>query len=201
MRVIAGQYRHRRLIAPPGVETRPILDRVKVSLFDWLGSRLAMPGRLPAVRVLDLFSGGGSLGIEALSRGASSCTFVECGKEALAALRRNLDELTIGPEAVICAGRAESARIASPGGHGFELIFFDPPYRLTDAYPNDGVLDGVLSRLGQDIDVARGALLLWRHAVGASVPTSFCDRWSNVECRAWGEMAITMYERREPVTA
>jgi 16S rRNA (guanine966-N2)-methyltransferase len=95
MRVVAGQFRGRRLQAPPGETTRPILDRAKVALFDWLGAQLSQPGDLPPIHVLDMFCGAGSLGIEALSRGVASCTFVEKDKEALQSLRMNLAQLGI----------------------------------------------------------------------------------------------------------
>src|ERR1044071_1403295 len=132
MRVIAGQYRHRKLLAPTGLGTRPILDRIKTALFDWLGARLALPGSLPPMRVLDLCCGGGSLGIEALSRGASYCAFVEHEQEAMRCLLQNLDGLHNGPpEARFYHGSAENIRIVPPPGGPFELIFFDSPYVMS----------------------------------------------------------------------
>src|SRR6185436_9956432 len=85
MRVIAGAYKGRRLVAPKGTETRPTSDRVREALFSILGDRV------DDARVLDLFAGSGALGIEALSRGAEQATFVDNAPPAIAALRRNLE--------------------------------------------------------------------------------------------------------------
>jgi 16S rRNA (guanine966-N2)-methyltransferase len=195
MRVIAGRFRGRRLLAPAGRTTRPILDRVKVALFDWLCSRLAEPGALPPLAVLDLFCGGGSLGIEALSRGAGYCAFVEVSEPAATALRENLQMLGIGPEATVAVGPAERVPIRSPDG-GFGLVFFDPPYPATADHRAGGILDRVLRRLGADLPLAAGALLVWRHASTAELPAEAAPGWRCVQRRTWGGMAVTLFERR-----
>lgn len=130
MRVIAGSFRGRTLEAPPGDTTRPITDRVKETLFNVLGHRLALPGQLPGVDTLDLFSGSGSLGIEALSRGARSCTFVERDPEALRCLRHNLRQLALAECCTVLAADAWRLRLPNPA-IPFGLIFVDPPYRDT----------------------------------------------------------------------
>src|ERR1051325_11217291 len=94
MRVIAGRLRGRPLAAPPGA-ARPVTDRVKETIFNILGHRFAQPGELPAVAVLDLFAGTGGMGIEALSRGATSCLFVERDRCTLRILSENLDKLKL----------------------------------------------------------------------------------------------------------
>src|SRR3954454_19834846 len=93
MRVIAGEWRGRPLKAPPGAATRPTSDRVREALFSILGARI------PGARVLDLFAGSGARGIEALSRGAGSATFVDAAAPAVAAIRANLGAL--GGEGVV----------------------------------------------------------------------------------------------------
>jgi 16S rRNA (guanine966-N2)-methyltransferase len=195
MRVIAGQFRHRKLVAPEGLDTRPILDRVKTALFDWLGARLALPGQLPPIRVLDLFSGAGSLGIEALSRGASYCAFVESDAAALDFLRRNLSELHIGSIAQIHGSPAETAALNGAPKAGFDLVFLDPPYRLSHEYSTGTLLDRVIQRLGRNIPVAADALLVWRHDRHDELPDLLGDGWRQVERRDWGTMAITLYQR------
>ena len=117
MRVVAGRLGGRRLRAPRGRDTRPTSDRVREALFSMLGP-------LDGARVLDLYAGSGALGIEALSRGAASALFVERDRRALAALRRNLDD--VGVEAEV---RNQDALrfIAHPEGV-FDLVFCDPPY-------------------------------------------------------------------------
>ena len=122
MRVVAGRYGGRRLTAPPGSATRPTSDRVREALFSVLG---------PAVqgaRVLDLYAGSGALGIEALSRGASSALFVDRSPRAVAAIRANLEAL--GIEAPVRRLEARAAlRSASARADAYDLVFLDPPYR------------------------------------------------------------------------
>ncbi len=123
MRIIAGAWRGRPLTAPPGQATRPTSDRAREGLFSMLQSRL---GSFEGLTVADLFAGTGALGLEALSRGAASCLFVEQDRAALDALKRNLDKLGAAPKADIRAGSVE--HMAAPR-QPFDLIFLDPPYR------------------------------------------------------------------------
>lgn len=196
MRVIAGLYRGRRLITPEGGRTRPILDRVKVGVFDWLGSRLALPGTLPPLQVLDIYCGAGSLGIEALSRGAAGCVFVDTDRPALACLKRNIEALGIGREARVLAFPAESLQLKPPAGGGFGLIFLDPPYVLNENLSPGSVLFRLLDRLGGFIAAAPGALLVWRHPDSCEIPDALTDGWVSSERRTWHRMAVTLFEYR-----
>lgn len=128
MRVISGQFRGRRLIAPRGQETRPTSDRVKEALFSMLS-------HVQDLDVLDLFAGTGALGIEALSRGAASVVFVERDPEALQALRANLHALHLQPpQAIVRAGDASATlKESALKGERYHLIFLDPPYRQAAA--------------------------------------------------------------------
>jgi len=123
MRVIAGRFGGRRLASPAGPRTRPTADRVKEALFSMLGS-------VEGASVLDLFAGTGALGIEALSRGASSATFVERDDAALKALRENLRALGLDSRrAQVRAVDVRSAlKQALREGERYELVFLDPPY-------------------------------------------------------------------------
>ena len=131
MRVIAGTHRGRRLTAPPGTDTRPTSDRVRESLFSILGP-------LDGARVLDLFAGTGALGIEALSRGAATCVFVDVDTRPV---DTNLEALGISAEV-----RRGTALSALKADDQYDLVLLDPPYRdaarlgpeLTEALP--GVL-------------------------------------------------------------
>jgi 16S rRNA (guanine966-N2)-methyltransferase len=125
-RVIAGRYGGRRLQAPPGAATRPTADRVREALFSILGDRTQ------DASVLDLFAGTGALGLEALSRGARTVTFVESAQPALACLRTNLTAL--GAEAeVVRADAVRWLRSASVASRQYDLVFLDPPYRRAGA--------------------------------------------------------------------
>ncbi|HEX7850110.1 MAG TPA: 16S rRNA (guanine(966)-N(2))-methyltransferase RsmD [Sphingomonas sp.] len=120
MRIIAGQWRGRPLVAPKGETTRPTADRTREALFSMLASRL---GSFEDLAVADLFAGSGALGLEALSRGAASCLFVEQDKPALDALRANIAKL--GAEGDI---RAQSVLALGPARAPLDLILMDPPY-------------------------------------------------------------------------
>ena len=125
MRVISGEAHGRRLSAPRGLLTRPATARVRASIFSRLASRLDLTG----ARVLDLFAGSGSLGLEALSRGAAHATFVDSSRAATAVIARNLGELGLAPRARIMAldfHRALADLAAAQ--ERFELVFVDAPY-------------------------------------------------------------------------
>ena len=122
MRVIAGEWRGRRLVAPPGQVTRPTADRTRETLFSMLVSQL---GTFEGLRVADLFAGSGALGIEALSRGAGHAIFVENEREALATIAANVASLTATERAQIVGGSAlRLPHIAVP----VDLLLADPPY-------------------------------------------------------------------------
>ena len=121
MRIIAGEWRGRRLHAPPGLDTRPTADRVRETLFSMLVSRL---GSFEGLRVADLFAGSGAMGLEALSRGAAFACFVESDSKAAAAIRANAAELGALDRVQILGGSA----LALPRSDPFDLVLADPPY-------------------------------------------------------------------------
>lgn len=121
MRVIAGIAKGRRLVGPPGMTTRPMQDRVKEAIFSSLASVVI------DADVVDLYAGSGSMGLEALSRGAASCWFVENDRRALVALQANVDAVGLGGTVV----RSDVVRfVQSHAPGGFDLGFVDPPYEL-----------------------------------------------------------------------
>lgn len=120
MRVITGSARGRRLETLPGDNTRPTGEKVKESLFSAI--QFDIEGR----RVLDLFAGSGQLGIEALSRGASGCVFVDKNTEAVQVIRRNLQHTNLSEKAQVLGTDALSY-LTRPGDR-FDLVFLDPPY-------------------------------------------------------------------------
>ena len=126
MRVIAGRYGGRRLAVPRGDAVRPTSDRVREALFSILGAGVQ------DTRVLDLFAGSGALGLEALSRGAATATFVDSAPRAIAALRANLAALDAEGE-VVRADALRWLRTASAAARQYDLVFLDPPYRRAPA--------------------------------------------------------------------
>jgi 16S rRNA (guanine966-N2)-methyltransferase len=122
MRIISGQWRSRTLVAPKGDTTRPTADRTREALFSMLASRL---GSFEDLQVLDLFAGSGALGLEALSRGAAHCTFVEQDRAALDALEANVTKLGASAQ---CEIRRGSVLMLGPTPTACDLILMDPPY-------------------------------------------------------------------------
>ena len=122
MRIIAGEWRRRLLKAPEGDTTRPTADRVRETLFAMLTSRL---GSFEGLSVADLFAGSGALGLEALSRGAATCLFVENEAGAIRALRANIANLRAQQR---CEVRAGSVMQLGPAKAPYDLILLDPPY-------------------------------------------------------------------------
>lgn len=152
MRVIAGKYRSRRLIAPPGVRTRPTSDRLRETLFN------VVAASVPDSVWLDLFAGTGAVGIEALSRGARMVYFVESSHRAARAIRANLAALGISQdfeiverEAMAALSWLEARQAAA------DVCFLDPPYRQTEDY------EQVLSFLSRSSLLQPGGLVIAEH--------------------------------------
>ncbi|MEQ1499583.1 MAG: 16S rRNA (guanine(966)-N(2))-methyltransferase RsmD [Novosphingobium sp.] len=123
LRIIAGQWRARKIVTPAGETTRPTADRTRETLFSMLASRL---GSFEGLAIADLFAGSGALGFEALSRGAASCIFVEQDPAAIRALRSNISNLQASPQ---CDVRATSVLSLGPAKAPLDLILLDPPYQ------------------------------------------------------------------------
>jgi 16S rRNA (guanine966-N2)-methyltransferase len=119
MRIVSGSDKGKKLSVVPGRGTRPIVDRVKTSLFDILRPRIA------DTAVLDLFAGSGSVGIEALSQGAASCTFIELGHQAVAVVRKNLASTGLADRAEVLHTDAFAYLRSTP--KQFDLIYVAPP--------------------------------------------------------------------------
>ena len=125
MRIVAGAFRGRSLVAPKGHSTRPTADRVRQALFNVL-EHAPWSRPLAGARVADVFAGSGALGLEALSRGAAFCLFIDHDREARAAVAANLESLDCGVQARVLA--ADAARSAVNADAPFDLALLDPPY-------------------------------------------------------------------------
>lgn len=122
MRIVAGEWRGRTIAAPAGETTRPTADRMRETLFNMLASRL---GSFEGLSVADLFAGSGALGLEALSRGAASCLFVEEDKRAIDTIRANIAKLGAAQR---CSVQQASVLRLGPAKLPQDLIMLDPPY-------------------------------------------------------------------------
>ena len=156
MRVIAGKCRSLKLKSVPGLNTRPTQDRTKETLFNVLQPYIA------DCRMLDLFSGSGAIGIEALSRGAAHCVFVEQNRQALECIRENLRFTKLEADAEVLAMDVIAALNVLEEGEGFDCIFMDPPY-------NQGLERTVLERLSRSGLLREDAVIV----VEASLKTDF----------------------------
>ena len=126
LRIIGGAFGGRKLLAPPGLDTRPLTDRIKQSLFDWLGQDLSNQ------RVADVCAGSGGFGIEAFSRGATEVHLIEAGRHAVPALTANLR--VVGTPAAVTLHQT-TFQAALPGLRDLDLIFADPPFPWFTAEP------------------------------------------------------------------
>jgi len=198
MRIIAGTKRGMRIFSPKGLDSRPITDRVKESLFNVLRKYGLPEGAMAA----DLFCGVGSLGLEALSRGAEFVTFAEQDPNIIVTLKRNIEKAGFVKESKVI--RANAFKIGAPVEKEFEirnsifdisrygLIFVDPPYSLTQ----DVRLGSPLSRLFDMLQeqAADDAMAIVR----TDHSTFLLDRYGQfqvVERRKWGTMAVTILRR------
>jgi 16S rRNA (guanine(966)-N(2))-methyltransferase RsmD len=173
----------RRLVAPRGAVTRPTTDQVRIALMDTLAPKL------PEARFLDLFAGAGSVGVEALSRGASHATFVERDPRAFAALQANIDTLGLG-DAARCVrldvDRA-LARLAAEGEQ-FAVVFLDPPYEPDLVTPT-------LTRLGDGTVLLSEAIVIAQHFTKRAPPERV-GVLARSRTRRFGETTLTFFLAR-----
>ena len=182
MRVIAGRARGTRLVAPRGMNTRPTADRVREALFSIISSRLDLEGS----HVLDICSGTGSLGIEALSRGAASCCFIECDRNAVTALRQNLHAARFEEQAELLVMDAHKAlRLLANRGNRFNIVFFDPPY-------DSGLYVTVPEAVGNLKLLAVDGLFMAECATRKPLP-DILGRFRKNDSRIYGDTALEFY--------
>ena len=181
LRIIAGTWRGRRLRFPAGTNVRPTADRVRETLFNWLGTRI------DGTRCLDLYAGTGMLGLEALSRGAREAWFVERDRRLASHLGEQLGILA-GNGRVFCE-KVESF-LRRPPGSGFDLVFIDPPY----ATAVDAAIAGLATFLAPD------ALLYLERAADDGLPESDALRWrktgrAGAVCFGLAQLAVVPEQR------
>ncbi|WP_437202575.1 RsmD family RNA methyltransferase [Planctomicrobium sp. SH664] len=161
MRIIAGKYRRRLLLTNPGLVTRPMTDRAKESLFENIEKR--MVGK----RIADIFSGTGTMGFEALSRGAECITFIEKDRVAIELLRKNVETLNASETTLVWPADVLRCSFRPKGGQAdrfspFGLIFFDPPYQMVSSIKTGSPLWLALRRLARADVSSDDATLVFR---------------------------------------
>jgi 16S rRNA (guanine966-N2)-methyltransferase len=183
MRIVAGEFRGRRLQSPKKRDVRPTSDRVREAVFSMIAARL------PGARVLDLFAGTGALGLEALSRGAARAVFVDESGDAIRLIWKNIEscgvkdrvEVLQGPAAVVLRRLAGKGR----GADLFHLAFLDPPYGLGDVEKTMGLLPDLMSQSG---------LVVAEHHRRDVLPERLKD-WCLLDQRRYGDTMISLFVR------
>ena len=185
MRIVAGRHRGRTLVAPKEHSTRPTADRTRQALFNVLEHAAWTPD-IQDARVADLFAGSGALGLEALSRGAASCVFVENDATALAALTQNIATLRL--EAQTEVRRADATRPLSLPAP-VDIAFLDPPYA-------QGAVEPALAHLASGAVLAMDAIVVVERGIGE--PPLTAPGFTVVDSRAWGAARVWFLKRSDP---
>jgi len=186
MRIIAGEFRGRRLLPPEGEATRPITDRVKQSLFDILTPLI------PDATVYDCFAGPGSMGLECLSRGATSATFFEADRSAVKRLEKNIATLDVNNRSRVVQGdlfRWFDARSDAGEAGGADLIFLDPPYRFLRERPDD--LRRLAARFAE-AHLKPGGTVVFRHDAADQMDLPPLTR---TDIRTYGGMTLEFLQK------
>jgi 16S rRNA (guanine966-N2)-methyltransferase len=180
VRVVGGRLKGRPIEAPTGAATRPTSDRVREAMFNILSHSIdgwSIEGR----RVLDLFAGSGALGIEAVSRGAALCVFVEDDADARGAIRANVEALGLGGVTKIF--RRDATALGPAGKHDdFDLVFLDPPY-------DKGLAERALSSADAGGWLAAGALVVIEERAGTAL--ALPPQYVEIDRRRWGDTQVS----------
>jgi 16S rRNA (guanine966-N2)-methyltransferase len=182
MRIVAGKFRGKQLTPPKGLEIRPTSDRVREAVFSIIGSRLGP--NLTGRRVLDLFAGTGAMGLEALSRGADHCIFVDTGVEARGLIRGHIETFGVGGQVKLLRrdatdlGPTERLKPA-------DLVFIDPPY-------GQGLGEKAIASALKGGWIESGALIVLEEQKSAEITAP--DGTEIVDRRDYGDTAVTLLE-------
>ncbi len=177
MRIIGGERRRKKLISVPGITTRPTSDRVKETLFNIIQTQVR------GAAVLDLFSGTGALGLEALSRGADRCLFIDYDKQAVATCTKNIAACNYTEKSTLIQWDiAKNLNCLSRYSEPWDLVFLDPPYKK-------GLADVALSHLASTGALSCESLIIVEHAAGDPPETG--DGFILTETRKYGTTALS----------
>jgi len=178
MRITTGRFKGRTVQTVGDLSVRPAMDRARQTIFNILSARVELEG----ISVLDLFAGSGSLGLEALSRGASKALFVESSREASRLLEATIERFGCADQAEVLTTDAQ--QFLADNRERFDLVFADPPY----SYPRTaGMPDDIIA--GNHL--APGGILLIEHATGVEFPPS--ARWQLFAGRRFGRTSLSFF--------
>jgi 16S rRNA (guanine966-N2)-methyltransferase len=184
VRVVGGKFRGRPIAAPSGTLTRPTSDRVRESLFNILAH--GVEGfEIEGARVLDLFAGSGALGVEALSRGAAYCLFVEDDADARGAIRENIEALGLTGASKVWRRDATKLGPASPM-QPFQLLFADPPY-------GKGLGELALSAAAAGCWLAPGSICILEERADAAIAPP--PEFEAIDTRSYGDTALHFFRK------
>jgi len=181
VRIITGRFKGRQLDTLPGLNVRPTMDRVREALFSILGDSVQ------DARVLDLFSGTGALGLEALSRGAFEVVFIEKSRTAVKLLQQNVEMLGVTECKVFGAPVEKVLPRLAAAGEKYELVFLDPPYRR-------GLVTKTVEQLARLDLVATGGKIITEHEVRL-LPPAVLEGFSRIDWRKYGDTGVSIYSR------
>lgn len=177
MRIIAGTARNRRIEAPPGKNTRPTLDRVRENLFNILQTRIR------SAKVLDLFAGSGAISFEALSRGASFAVLCDTDRNAIRTEKKNAEALGFTESTeILCCDWRRAVQELHARGMKFDLVYLDPPYRMTD-------LREVFQNLSPLLETE--GMIIVEHEAGK--PILFDENYQKTDERKWGFCGMSFF--------
>jgi 16S rRNA (guanine966-N2)-methyltransferase len=181
MRIVAGRFRGKGLKTPEGLSTRPTSDRARQAVFNIL-EHAPWARELQGARVIDLFAGSGALGLEAMSRGAAFCLFVETDEAARGAIRDNIEALGLfGATRVHRRDATDLGPRPASAGPAFDLAFLDPPYRK-------GLGETALKRLAEGGWVTPGAVAVFERA--SDEPDVEIEGWERLDARDYGAARV-----------
>jgi 16S rRNA (guanine966-N2)-methyltransferase len=187
MRIVSGEFRGKALAAPSGQATRPTSDRARQAIFNIL-EHAAWSEGVRGRRVIDLFAGSGALGLEALSRGAAFCLFVETDEAARGAIRENVEAMALfGRTRVLRRDATQLGQRPGADGPAFDLAFLDPPYAK-------GLGEVTLEKLAAGGWLAPGALVVFER--GAEEPVPDAVGFETLDDRTYGAAKVWFLRAR-----
>jgi 16S rRNA (guanine966-N2)-methyltransferase len=183
LRIIAGEFKGKKLIPIKGAKIRPTSDKIKAAIFNILGSSVKDK------KILDLFSGTGALGIEAVSRGARFCVFIDNDKYSLSIVNKNVKLCRIQNRTrIIKKDIVSSDKIIDYANYPFDILFLDPPYK-------ENIIDSVIKKIGKTIFEDLKVTIIAEHSIKIK-PSEIIAPFILYDIRKYGKTAVSFFSSR-----